>query len=118
MDLNIFGWKPFNTATEDKRDEYQKLYQDLDELIDEHNDLIEEMEATYSHYKSSIPCMDEGAIPSTGYVQAQERLDNRLSDYMDEAHEYRERLMQARIRAHDQYLHYENKVAAEEKESK
>jgi hypothetical protein len=114
--MGWFGW--FDTETENKRDAYMKLYQEIEDTIAEHDKLVSEAESAYSSYKSGIPCMPEGAIPTSDYIPAQERLDQKLVDYLDSEIEHRGKLVRARNDAYERYIYYKNKAIAEAKEEK
>ncbi|SDC36253.1 hypothetical protein SAMN05421663_102193 [Terribacillus halophilus] len=114
--MNLFGW--LDTETEKKRDEYLKLYREIETIKSEHDKLISEAESAYSAYKSGIPCMAEDAIPCTDFIPAQERLDKKLNDYLDKEKEHRVKLVRASNEAYNRYIHYKNKAIAEAKEEK
>lgn len=113
-DKMAFLW--FKTDTEAKRDDYLKLYNELEEAKAEHDKLVSEAESYFSSYKGSVPCMAEDAIPSNDFIPAQERLDKKLTDYLDNEKEYRSKLVTASDRAYERYLHYKSKAMEEAKE--
>lgn len=106
----------FKTDTEKKRDEYLKLYHKLEDAKAEHDKLVSEAESYFSSYKGSTPCMAEDAIPSNDFMPAQERLDKKLTDYLDNEKDYRIKLVTATDRAYERYLHYKRKAMDEAKE--
>ncbi|PAD34193.1 chorismate synthase [Terribacillus saccharophilus] len=109
-----FLW--FKTDTEAKRDEYLKLYHKLEDAKTEHDKLVSEAESYFSSYKGSTPCMTEDAIPSSDFIPAQERLNKKLTDYLDDEKEHRSKLVTASDRAYERYLHYKRKAMDEAKE--
>jgi hypothetical protein len=104
------------TENERKRDEYHDLYNKLEDLRREHDNLIKEAESAFSSYKNSMPCVASDSMPSNDFLPAQERLDKQFSNYIDEEMDYRSRLVTASNQAYDRYLYYKRKAIEEAKE--
>lgn len=81
MILLLFGL--FKSDNANKRDDYLKLYNELEDLKNKHDQLVSSVETYFSSYQSRIPNLDEKAIPNKDLVFARERLDQDLEDYLD-----------------------------------
>lgn len=104
----------FNTETERKRDNYAKLYDKLQSILDKHDKKVIEAEGSYSSYTGSVPNLSNTKIPSNDFDPKREELTERLRNYFDEEKQKRSDLLNARNQAYQRYIHYKNLAISEE----
>ncbi|MEH7272501.1 hypothetical protein [Neobacillus vireti] len=111
----MFDW--FNTETENKRDDYYKLYENLKEAISEHDQLVSEAHSAYRSYISAVPDLSNRDIPSNDFEHTREKLNAQLNRYFQQDQENRDALIAAKNKAYERYVHYKN-LAMKEAEEK
>ncbi|MHC5251659.1 chorismate synthase [Listeria kieliensis] len=102
--MGIFGF--FNTPTEQKRDDYDKLHDLLKDAIREHDDKMAEAKDTFSSYKHGVPNMSNSKIPSNDFDQKREKLTAKLAKYISSEADKRSKLVSAKNKAYDKYAEY------------
>ncbi|CDQ40393.1 hypothetical protein [Virgibacillus salexigens] len=110
----MFGW--FKSETEKKRDDYYELYQRLQDAKSEHDKLVNEAEASYSSYISTVPNLSNFEIPSNDFDWKREELNSELLRYFDYEKNKRSAITQAASRAYQRYEYYKNLAIKEEQE--
>ena len=111
----MFNWA-IRTPSEGKRDDYEKLYNKLTEAIADFDRHVSEADASYDHYRSSVPNLSNSKIPSNDFDTKREELNGRVLRYFNKDKEKRESLVRAKEKAYDKYLHYKQKAAEEAEE--
>ncbi|WP_167630646.1 chorismate synthase [Listeria valentina] len=102
--MGLFGF--FNTPTEKKRDDYDKLHDLLKDAIREHDDKMAEAKDTFSSYKNGVPNMSNSKIPSNDFDQKREKLASKLAKYISSEADKRSKLVSAKNKAYDKYAEY------------
>lgn len=107
----------FKSETEKKRDNYQKLYQKLNERINAHDEFVSEADSAHSSYVSAMPYLSEANIPSDDFEPKRTELTDRLISIYDLEKEKRLQLIIARDRALGRYEYYRQLAIEEAEES-
>lgn len=112
----MFGF--FKTPTEQSRDQYYNLYQDLKDCESYHDKKVTEARETFNSYKSSVPNFSNSKVPSKDFDTKREQLTTDLETYINEEASKKSDLTAAKKKAKEQYEHYKNMAVAEAKEKK
>ncbi|WP_439443253.1 chorismate synthase [Listeria aquatica] len=102
--MGLFGF--FNTPTEKKRDDYDKLHDLLKDAIREHDDKMAEAKETFNSYKSAVPNMSNSKLPSNDFDPKREKLTAKLAKYISSEADKRSKLVSAKNKAYDKYTEY------------
>ncbi|MFU0791783.1 MAG: BBP1-C domain-containing protein [Virgibacillus proomii] len=106
----------FRTENEKKRDDYYRLYVRLQSAKTEHDKLVNEAEASYSSYKSTIPNLLNNKVPSNDFDPKREELEAELRRHFYYEKSKRSELARAATRAYDRYKYYERLAIQEAEE--
>ncbi|MBC2369334.1 chorismate synthase [Listeria booriae] len=102
-----------SSELEKKRDDYDRLHDRLKDAITEHDKLIREARSSLSSYRSAHPDFDNNVIPSKHFNSKREELTTKLEGYINDASDKRSRLIAARDKAYERYVHYRDAAAKE-----
>ncbi|NRD77649.1 hypothetical protein HPT25_09335 [Bacillus sp. BRMEA1] len=101
-DLSNLG----KTATEIKRDDYQRLYEELTDAITEHDRKVSEANSAYSSYQGSVPNLSNTKIPSNDFETTREKKNGELLRYFGLDQDKRSSLVAAKNLAYERYVYY------------
>lgn len=104
----------FKTDTEKKRDDYKKLHSRLQDSLNEHNQKINDAEASYSNYLGTIPYLSNLKIPSNDFDVKRDELQRELHRYLNYEKGKQSELTSAVNKAYERYEHYKNLAIREE----
>ncbi len=111
----MFNWL-IRTPSEGKRDDYQKLYNKLQEAISDFDKHVTEADTSYDSYIGSVPNLSNSKIPSNDFDTKREELNGKVLRYFNKDKEKRDSLVHAKEKAYDKYLYYKQKAEEEEAE--
>ncbi len=111
----MFNWL-IRTPSEGKRDDYQKLYNKLQEAISDFDKHVTEADTSYDSYIGSVPNLSNSKIPSNDFDTKREELNGKVLKYFNKDKEKRDSLVHAKEKAYDKYLYYKQKAEEEEAE--
>ncbi len=111
----MFNWL-IRTPSEGKRDDYQKLYNKLQEAISDFDKHVTEADTSYDSYIGSVPNLSNSKIPSNDFDTKREELNGKVLKYFNKDKEKRDSLVRAKEKAYDKYLYYKQKAEEEEAE--
>lgn len=104
------------TENDRKRDEYNKLYGKLQNAIEKHDNIIAEVEGSFSSYTGSVPNLSNTKVPSNDFDPKREELTSDLSRYINHERQKRSDLVSAKNQAYHRYIHYKNLALKEAEE--
>lgn len=108
----MFNWF-IRTPSEGKRDDYEKLYNKLQESISDFDRHVSSADASYDSYSGSVPNLSVSKIPSNDFETKREELNGKVLKYFNTDKEKRDSLVRAKEKAYDKYLYYKQKADEE-----
>lgn len=106
----------FKTPTEQKRDKYYSLYQNLKDCETYHQKKVSEAQSTFDSYKNSVPNFSNSKIPSKDFDQKREALTTDVATYLAEEEKKKAGLKSAKQQAKAQYEMYKALAISEAQE--
>lgn len=111
----MFGWFG-RTDAEIKRDDYQKLYNKLQNAIDKHDGKVSDAQSSYRSYMNTIPFLSSYKIPSNDFQPKRIELNKKLNEYFSYEKDKRVQLISAKNKAYERYQHYKTMAINEANE--
>ena len=118
--MGFWDWFTGKTVTEIKRDDYHKLYTELNQIINHFDDRVAEANEKYETYTRSSPYLLQTKIPTSDFTEKRSEINTRLLEKFEVDKKKREDLIIARDRAYGRYEYYRDlaiKEAEEEEDS-
>jgi hypothetical protein len=104
----MFSWLSGKTVNEEKRDDYQKLYNKLQKIIDKHDRKVSDAQSSYRSYVGAIPYLSSYKVPSNDFGPKRIELNKELNQYFTYEKDKRTQLITAKDKAYERYLHYKS----------
>ncbi|MGE6260578.1 chorismate synthase [Heyndrickxia sporothermodurans] len=98
----------FATATERKRDQYDKLHSKLKAALQDHDNYVSKATSAYQNYIRSVPYLSNSDIPSNDFDPKRQELNRKLNQYFDNEKDKRDSLVSAIDKAYERYVYYKN----------
>lgn len=105
------------TENDRKRDEYNKLHGKLQKAIEKHDNIIAELEGSFSSYTGTVPNLSNTKVPSNDFDPKREELTSNLTRYINHERQKRSDLVSAKNQAYQRYTHYKG-LALKEAEAR